>query len=105
MTFDHRIAAAALLLASCGREHLWAARGRAYHTELARQQAPRPAGAKRAEPVVGLDSQEAAIIAESYRQSLAPKGTKAPEQPVLLIAPQREGQGRVALPLSSVPKE
>jgi hypothetical protein len=105
MKLDHRIIAAALLLSACGHQHLWDARGRSYHSEFALQRAPHPAGAKHAEAVRGLDSQEAAIIAASYRRSLVPKDTKVQEQPVLLIAPQPGGQGSMALPLPSVPKE
>jgi hypothetical protein len=101
-----RVAIAALLLLACsGRQHLWESRGAAYDRSFAAQKVQRPSGAKRTQPAAGLDSQEAAIIAESYRASLAPKGAKVDQQPVLIVSPQGQGQQQYALPPPSVPKE
>ena len=97
-------AAVAALCACAGRPHLWEARGRSVEAQLALQRSP-PAPGKRTGPVPGLDSQEASIIAEGYRRSLAPKGVKLEEEPMLIVAPPQQGQPRQVLPLPSVPKD
>jgi len=59
------------------------------------------------EPVSGLDSQEAAIVAQTYRRSLAPKGARTDAKPQVLIL-QEDEHGRMAQPKAlapSVPKE
>lgn len=105
MRYPSFLAAAAITLCGCaGRAHLWDAKGRALEDHLALQRAP-PAPGKRAGPVQGLDSQEASIIADGYRHSLAPKGVKVEEQPTVIVAPPQQGQPMQMLPLPSVPKE
>jgi hypothetical protein len=100
------LAVGALLLAACsGHQHLWDGRGAAYRGTFAAQRATRPPGAKRSQAATGLDSQEAAIIADAYRASLAPKGTKMDQQPVLVVSPQGQGQQQYAVPPPSVPRE
>ncbi len=94
------VATAASLMGGCsGRQHL--ARGYGVSREAFRAQraVPEPAGAP---DVTGLDSQEAAIVADSYRRSLAPKGAQVEEEPVIMLAPQKPVQ-RAPLP-PSVPK-
>ncbi|HZZ83144.1 MAG TPA: hypothetical protein VFE30_01305 [Anaeromyxobacteraceae bacterium] len=107
MTIARRaLAAVLLLLGACsGSQHLWDARGRAYQAGFAVQHSAPPPGGKGAEAVVGLDSQEAAIIAASYRHSLAPKQGNVNEQSVLFVAPPQQGQPGYSTPPPSVPKE
>jgi hypothetical protein len=53
----------------------------------------------------GLDAQEAAIVARSYRQSLSPKDARPREEPQVLIMEQPAGyQARPPL-APSVPKD
>lgn len=54
--------------------------------------------------IEGLDSQEAAIIADSYRRSLAPKGEKVADDSVILVAPSSASARQQPL-APSVPKE
>lgn len=86
----------------CGRAHLTETHGRSSRAVFAVQDAS--AGqARRAEIPPGLDSQEAGIIAESYRKSLAPKGTAVDEQPAVMIL--QEPSGPKPAPLApSVPR-
>ncbi|HET6413654.1 MAG TPA: hypothetical protein VFG53_16455 [Anaeromyxobacter sp.] len=82
-----------LVVLGCGRAHLEPAYGRSYHQQFALQQ-EHPPGSKRVRATTGLDAQEAAIIAGTYRHGLAPKeaqGTK--EQPILVVAPTPPGTG------------
>jgi hypothetical protein len=76
--------------------------GLSYRAAFAQQQAV-ATGRKPVDPPPGLDSQEAAIIADGYRQSLAPKGQKAEQEPVILVAPQQQG-GRAQQLQPSVPR-
>jgi hypothetical protein len=97
----------ALSLAGLGctaPEHLTDSHGVSYHEALTRQ-AIRPPG-ESAEPVTGLDSLEAAIISESYLQSLAAKGQSLDEedQTLLYVAP-RPRNAQKPLPPPSVPEE
>ncbi len=56
--------------------------------------------------VSGLDSEEAAIIAKSYRRSLDPKGQKMDQRPQVMLLQQDERGRTQANPLApSVPKE
>jgi tRNA/tmRNA/rRNA uracil-C5-methylase (TrmA/RlmC/RlmD family) len=97
------VAAVAVMLAGCGgRAHLTEGHGTAVRA-VQHGQAAVPA-AKRTNAIEGLDSQEAAIIADSYRRSLAPKGEKVEEEPVIFVAPPQRGMARQAL-APSVPKE
>lgn len=92
---------AALALACGPRAVITASHGKAYRAAFDQQRLPE--AQRRAAPPPGLDSQEAAIIADSYRSSLAPKGSRADEQaPVILLTPQGQ-QGQRAL-MPSVPK-
>lgn len=106
MTLARRLTAALLLLlgACAGSPHLWDARGRAYQGAFAVQHTAPAPGAKGAEAVSGLDSQEAAIIAASYRQSLAPKQGKVNDQPIVFVSPPQGAQPGY-LPNPSVPKD
>ncbi len=92
-------AVSAPLLGGCSRRHL--ARGYGVSKEAFRAQRAVPAPAA-APDVTGLDSQEAAIIADGYRRSLAPKGAHVEEEPVIMLAPQKPVQRAPLAP--SVPK-
>jgi hypothetical protein len=78
----------AACLVGCGaRQHLTPTHGLAYRSML-RMQVANPNAAESSEAETGLDSQEAAIVAEAYRQGLIPAGSqaKADKSPVLMIA-------------------
>lgn len=94
------LAAAALLAAGCAQQqHLTRGFGSSYDAAFAAQRAARAAPAQ---AVTGLDPQEASVIADGYRGSLAPAGTAVQPEPMILLAPnQRDG---VAKPAPSVPK-
>lgn len=89
-------------LAGCGwrQQHLSGDYGKSFDAIFAAQAVERQTPARAAS---GLDSQEASIIAQTYRKSLAPKEVSAKEQPILMVAPTREGQAQPLAP--SVPKE
>jgi hypothetical protein len=96
-----------LCIAGCApRNHLTAGHGRSYHEALARQAVNPQAGSQ---PVAskGLDPQEAAVISQGYRASLAPKGQTAEQQPILLVSPsaQKAGARGDYMPPASVPTE
>lgn len=94
---------AALAAACSGPRHMSRAHGVAYRAHFERQ-AANPAAQERAEK--GLDSEEAGIVANSYRRSLAPKGTRETAQPeVLLVAPPPSGGARPTPLAPSVPKD
>jgi hypothetical protein len=89
-------------LSACSRAHLTPSHGRAYHAAF-RVQDANP-NRKAAQSVNGLDANEAAIIAGSYRKALAPKaegGTEG-QQRLLMVSPQRPVGDASGLP-SSVP--
>ena len=76
--------------AGCGaREHLTRTHGVASH-DIFRLQKLRPDAGRNSAPELGLDSQEAAIVAETYRKGLVPKGERsvADQQPILFVAPE-----------------
>jgi hypothetical protein len=82
---------AVLLVAGCARrQHIIEGYGASYHAAFGTQAPDRSSGPARAAP--GLDSQEASIIAETYRKSLAPEDQTAKEQPVLIVAPPSREQ-------------
>jgi hypothetical protein len=86
---------------ACSRTRLTPTHGRAYHEAFAIQDAnPSRKGNK---SLNGLDSQEAAIIAGSYRKALAPKAenSNAGNQ-LLMINPNRGGGAEALAP--SVPQ-
>lgn len=99
------IVAACVVLCStvaCSQRHLSKDFGRSYVRSFLAQQVRPPATAP-AEATVGLDSQEAAITADNYRASLAPKGETVEAEPTVIVAPpSRERPTRLA---PSVPKE
>jgi hypothetical protein len=80
---------AAWLSACAGPEHLTPTHGRAYRASM-RMQVANPDAGKDSEPQTGLDSQEAAIVAEAYRLGLVPAGSgaKADKAPILMVAPE-----------------
>lgn len=88
----------------CSRkQHLSEFHGKSFEAAFVSQRAT-AATAVTEGPVTGLDSQEAAIIADSYRNSLARKSEKVAEEPILLVAPPSRERGAAAL-RPSVPKE
>jgi hypothetical protein len=93
---------AALAAVGCtGSTHLTKSFGKSYRATM-RAHPTGDAVAKQA--VKGLDSEEATIIASSYRRSLAEKGQTSELQPeILYVAPQNEN-GRAQL-APSVPQE
>jgi len=98
-----RTAVVAALLSACAApahlsEHFGAANRTAFAAQIVRQSGP-PAQA-----VTGLDSQEASIISDTYRHSLAPRGTRPEEQPILFVGPAPAGdRSRANMPPPSVP--
>ncbi|ABS28140.1 hypothetical protein [Anaeromyxobacter sp. Fw109-5] len=100
------VAALVVLAAGCAREHLTETHGKSMRESFAVQRA-NPDAPRRGPPpkaLTGLDSQEATIIAETYRKSLAPEGTAVEEPEVLLIAPPQSTRQRPqALPPSVPP--
>jgi hypothetical protein len=92
----------AAALASCSsRATITETHGRSFRAAFDRQVANRAAKSK---PPAGLDSQEAAIVAESYRGSLAPKGREVQEEPILVVTPQKQ-QRPPPLPPSVPPRQ
>jgi FMN-dependent NADH-azoreductase len=94
---------AAVVAAGCtGSSHLTENFGKSYRETMRAQHTGDAALAKQA--VKGLDSEEATIVASSYRKSLAPKGQTSDAQPeILYVAPQRDGGQTQLAP--SVPQE
>jgi hypothetical protein len=95
------------VLGCADRTHLTAGYGRSYHEAVARQTVNPDAGTG---PVVdrGLDPQEASVIVQGYRASLAPKGQQTTAQePMLIVSPsaQRGARSGDYMPPSSVPTE
>jgi hypothetical protein len=95
------VALVAVHAACASRAHMWEASGRSYSAALA-QQAPQPKTPVKG-PVGGLDSQEAAIIAQTYRRGLAPKAAQPREAPVLILGQPSAETGGYSLPPPSVP--
>src|SRR5205085_352040 len=73
-------------LAACDHSHLWASYGKATREALANQVIDPKAGDS-AKADQGLDPEEAAIVSETYRKSLAPPKEKesAAERPIILM--------------------
>jgi hypothetical protein len=97
--------AAAALVAGLGgcysHAHLSQSQGVSFSATFARQvSASRPTDKG---PVSGLDSQDAAIIAQTYHRSLAPRNTTPREQPILMVGPSSEPSAYVPPP--SVPRQ
>jgi hypothetical protein len=97
------IVVCAFLAAGCSgrQQHIVRDYGQSYDRAFAAQhvRGPRPP----ATAVVGLDAQEAAIISETYRRDLAPKGAKVEEQPMVITVPPTRDNMQQQLP-PSVPK-
>ncbi len=92
-----------VIAAGCGGSNLTPTHGRATRAFLERQRVtPFP---EYKEAIEGLDAQESAIIAKSYRESLAPKGTRMDEEPEVLIVQQPKAMQRPEGLAPSVPKE
>ncbi len=53
----------------------------------------------------GLDSQEAAIVAQTFREGLAPKGQAKEAPPVVLVAPPAQGGGAQRVLAPSIPTQ
>jgi hypothetical protein len=82
------------------RKHLEADHGRSYQRAFAAQRSSAPGAPRQA--VSGLESQEAAIISDGYRASLAPKEVKVKDEPYIIVAPQTRDRPQQLAP--SVPK-
>jgi hypothetical protein len=87
---------------ACSRAHITPTHGRAFHEVFAIQDANPNRGAK-PKSISGLDSQEAAIIAGSYRKALAPKDSGGVAAPQLLMVSPNAGGGASAVVAPSVP--
>ncbi len=85
-----------LVLGACSVDSLGPRR--AAHQEFFLRQRIHPEGGKAASGAPGLDSQEAAIIADSYRTGLAPDGARVQEEPLLILAPGEPNQPRTRSP-------
>lgn len=86
-------------LTACSRNHLTPSHGRAYREVFVAQDAN--PNRKTTTSVNGLDSQEAAIIAGSYRKALSPKTDPgANSKQMLMVAPQRAVGDSSGLPAS-----
>jgi hypothetical protein len=95
------VALVATLAACASRAHMWDASGRSYWAAFAQQTPQLKAPLKG--PVSGLDSQEAAIIAQTYRRGLAPKAAQPREPPVLIVGQPSAETGGYSMPPPSVP--
>ena len=97
------VLAECLLLCGCAdRVHMTRAYGHSYQETL-RRQAVNPGAGDQQATSKGLDTQEAAIIAQSYRTSLAHKGQPVPQEAVLLHTMPNDGVGKDAPMPASLP--
>jgi hypothetical protein len=87
----------------CARTHLTASHGRAFHEAFAIQDA-NPNRSGNPKSVNGLDSQEASIIAGSYRRALAPKAEAANNGQLLMMSPNQGGGLAAGAMAPSVPQ-
>ncbi|MFC1610195.1 hypothetical protein ACFL6C_04505 [Myxococcota bacterium] len=82
---------AGMMAVGCShREHLTPSHGDSYTAFFKHQVINPDAGKNAAAP--GLDSQEAAVVAKGYLNSLTPDSTgasTAQQQPILLVAPEQ----------------
>lgn len=101
------VSVVALGLAGCsGNSHLTREHGRSYRAFLERQAFHRAAATPPyQEAEKGLDAQEAAIVARSYRQGLAPKDAGQREEPQVLLVEQPTSHGARPPLAPSVPKD
>ena len=81
------LAGVALSALSCDRTHMGPHYGVAVRSAMRAQVANPNAGLRKDGGIEGLDPQEAAAVAETYRRALAPKGSEdvARRAPVLVI--------------------
>ena len=94
---------AALTLAGCAKEHLTASQGHSTGAYF-HQQAVNPEAGDEEKAAAGLDSQEAAIVADNYKQSLQSQGSQSSDdQQLLIVSPPRD-QGDAKLPPPSIPE-
>jgi hypothetical protein len=96
------VVALGLSAGACSRAHITPTHGRAFHEVFAIQDA-NPTRGDKAKSLSGLDSQEAAIIASSYRKALAPKDSGGAAAPQLLMVSPNAGGGSSAVVAPSVP--
>jgi hypothetical protein len=98
---------AATAATGCDRSKMTASHGRAYREAFARQVANPGAGERKGQDKVvqGLDSQEAAIVAKTYRKNLAPKEDENSRGQLLYTTPRSGQPERNDLPPPSVPNE
>jgi hypothetical protein len=75
------------LAAGCDRTHMSKAYGQATRAAFKAQVINPSAGDRRA-PEQGLDPEEAATVAKSYRDSLSPKSTSDQSRAPLIVLPQ-----------------
>jgi hypothetical protein len=103
---------AAILVAGAAgcadRTYLTRSHGRAYNEAFGRQAvAPEPRKAGKEDPTQGLDSQESAAVARTYRRNLAGKeggGDPNAQHQMVLVGPAGAGQqGGAYMPPPSVP--
>jgi hypothetical protein len=83
------LTAAALMLVGCDRTHLSQHFGKRNRQAFATQVIDPRAG-QYAKPTYGLDPEEAAIIADSYRKSLAPSKKEPAKAPILVIGEEEQ---------------
>jgi len=96
------VALCVLGLGACSRAHITPSHGRAFHEAFAIQDA-NPNRGKTPKSIHGLDSQEAAIIAGSYRKGLAPKADTPQNAGQLLMVNSGHGGGSAEVVAPSVP--
>jgi hypothetical protein len=93
--------ACALAAGACSRAHITPSHGRAFREAFAIQDANPNRGKPKS--INGLDSQEASIIAGSYRRALAPKSDSGGNQGQLLMVNPNHGNGGGEMVAPSVP--
>jgi hypothetical protein len=91
----------AMFSMGCRQRHLSKDYGTSYARAFAVQLDP---GKKQpSTAAVGLDAQEAAITANTYREGLAPEGETVKQQPTVIVAPATRERPAPLAP--SIPKE
>lgn len=97
-----RLAPLALAAACAPRAALTESHGVSTRAAFQRQVANPEA---RAQAPRGLDSQESAIVAQTFREGLAPKGEGKDAPPLLLVTPPAQGGGAQRTLAPSVPSQ
>jgi hypothetical protein len=85
--------------AACDRTHLSACYGQSVRRAF-KAQVIDPAAGERPGNTQGLDPEEAAIVAKSYRESLSPKREDTGRMPLVVMPTAQPGGG---VPLPNVP--